>query len=254
MDAAAHRQRHQRHPPLRLGDAGHPTRRHPRRARPRTRRPADPPPPLHRPDVVLPLLEPAPGAAGPPDSRRHVQMAHRRRSSTCQADLRPGRRTGHPLALLAPLEHHGLARLRLHRRGHRLPASTLRSPRRASRPGRHRHPRTAPPTARRRHPRPTTGPRAPSDLVHLAATAPISSAPLPPAMAYLRRDNTMITTIYGCRISSARNWVTFLDVMDVPRSAWIVPGAAPPFLMMAFSMNCWASSPFSVGQISQWIT
>src|SRR5690606_306194 len=54
--------------------------------------------------------------------------------------------------------------------------------------------------------------------------------------------------------SSARNWVTFLDVMDVPRSAWIVPGAAPPFLMMAFSMNCWASSPFSVGQISQWIT
>src|SRR5690606_24417127 len=41
---------------------------------------------------------------------------------------------------------------------------------------------------------------------HLAATAPISSAPLPPAMAYLRRDNTMITTIYGCRNRERVDW------------------------------------------------
>ncbi|MEU6415680.1 hypothetical protein [Microbispora sp. NPDC046933] len=37
-------------------------------------------------------------------------------------------------------------------------------------------------------------------LVHLATTTPIPRPPLPPAMARLRRNNTMITTIYGCRI------------------------------------------------------
>jgi hypothetical protein len=51
--------------------------------------------------------------------------------------------------------------------------------------------------------------------------------------------------------SSARNWVTVLEVMDVPRSAWMVFGTVPPLRMMAFSMNALASSPFSVGQISQ---
>src|SRR5882757_2105959 len=50
---------------------------------------------------------------------------------------------------------------------------------------------------------------------------------------------------------STSNCTTVFDVIEVPRSAWIVFGAEPPFFAMAFSMNLLASSPLSVGQISQ---
>jgi hypothetical protein len=42
-----------------------------------------------------------------------------------------------------------------------------------------------------------------------------------------------------------------LEVIDVPRSAWIDLGFFPPLPVMARLMNALASSPVSVGQISQ---
>src|SRR5487761_882264 len=45
---------------------------------------------------------------------------------------------------------------------------------------------------------------------------------------------------------SASSWVTVLDVIEVPLSAWIAPGAIPLLPAIAFWMNAFARSPFSV--------
>ena len=52
-----------------------------------------------------------------------------------------------------------------------------------------------------------------------------------------------------CRSESST--ATGLDVIDVPRSAWMETGATPPLLVTAASMNALASSAFSVACTSQ---
>jgi len=71
------------------------------------------------------------------------------------------------------------------------------------RPGRradpdHR-PRIAAAPARHRHPAAPARPRPPAALVGLAAPPPAPRPPSPPALAQLRRDNTMITPSYSRR-------------------------------------------------------
>ena len=44
---------------------------------------------------------------------------------------------------------------------------------------------------------------------------------------------------------SDRSWATVLEVIEVPLSAWMYAGFAPPLAMIAFSMNVLARSPFS---------
>jgi hypothetical protein len=109
---------------------------------------------------------------------------------------RPGRRKGHPLDVLAPLDRDVPARLHLPRRrrcpsaparhrlrpGHRTPPGHRSGA--AAAPARHRHP-TAPPR-----------PGSPAALVDLATPPPAPRPPRPPALERLRRDNTMITTNY----------------------------------------------------------
>jgi hypothetical protein len=54
--------------------------------------------------------------------------------------------------------------------------------------------------------------------------------------------------------SSASRPATVLEVMDVPRSAWIEAGLTPALAAMALVKNSLARVPFSVGQISQCTT
>jgi len=53
--------------------------------------------------------------------------------------------------------------------------------------------------------------------------------------------------------SFAYSAATVSDVMGLPRSAWTRPGLMPSLAAMACSMNSFASSPVSDGQISQWM-
>jgi hypothetical protein len=126
-------------------------------------------------------------------------LANRGRSSTCQAEHRPGRWTGHPLEILAPLDCDLPARLHLprHRRRRATPARCQLRPGRRTDPG-HR-PGAAAAPARHRHPTTSARPGPPAALVGLAAPPPAPRPPSPPTLERLRRDNTMITTNYSCR-------------------------------------------------------
>ena len=195
----AHRVRDQGHPALRLGDAGGDQRRYPRghgdgHSVLLARR--------HRYTGTLsfyrcwtpgpvPLSRLIAIAVGP--------LADRRRSPARQAEHRPGRRAGHPLEVLAPLDRDLPARLHLPRRRRRLATPA----RRRLRPGRradpdHR-PGAAAAPARHRHPATPARPGPPAALVRLATPPPAPRPPSPPTLERLRRDNTMITTNYSCR-------------------------------------------------------
>ena len=125
------------------------------------------------------------------------------RSPTCQAGRRPGRRAGHPLDVLAPLERDLPARLHLPRR-HRCRATPARH---RLRPGRRADPDhrsgTATAPARRRHPTTPARPRPPAALVMVATPPPAPGPPSPPTLERLRRDCSMITTNYSRRIRGA---------------------------------------------------
>src|SRR3974390_284331 len=54
--------------------------------------------------------------------------------------------------------------------------------------------------------------------------------------------------------SRASRPVTVLEVIEVPRSAWMAMGAIPPLAWMAGAMNSFARAPVSAGQISQPMT
>src|SRR5262249_49336795 len=160
--------------------------------------------PLHRPAVVLPVLDTRAGAAVAADRRRGHPLAHRGRSSACQAGRRPGRRAGHPLDVLAPLDPGLPARLHLPRRRRRraTPArGRLGSGRRADPDPR---PRAAAAPARHRHPATPARPPPPVALVGLAAPPPAPRPPSPPTLEHLCRDNTMITTNHDYRIRPVR--------------------------------------------------
>ena len=128
-----------------------------------------------------------------------IQLADRRRSPTRQAEHRPGRRAGHPLEVLAPLDRDLPARLHLPRRRRRraTPARGRLRPGRRADPD-HR-PGAAAAPARHRHPTTPARPGPPAALVHLATPPPAPRPPSPPTLERLRRDNTMITTNYSCR-------------------------------------------------------
>jgi hypothetical protein len=114
-------------------------------------RAADPPAPLHRHTVVLPLLDTRARCAIPADRRCGPPLADRGRSPNSQAGHRAGRRAGHPLEILAPLDRHLPARL--HLPGHRRRRATPARPQpRDSRADPHHRPRTAAAVARHRHP------------------------------------------------------------------------------------------------------
>jgi SRSO17 transposase len=117
----------------------------------------------------------------------------------CQAEHRPGRRAGHPLEVLAPLDRDLPARLHLPRRRRRLaaPARCRFRPGCRTDPG-HRSGAAAAP-ARHCHPAAPARPGPPPALVGLATPPPVPRPPSPPTLERLRRDNTMITTNYSCR-------------------------------------------------------
>jgi SRSO17 transposase len=124
---------------------------------------------------------------------------NRRRSPAQQTGSWTGRRAGHPLEVLAPLDRDLPARLHLprDRRGHPTPARGRLRHRRRADPG-HR-PGTAAAPARHRHPAAPARPGPPAALVGLARPP---SAPRPGSsqtLERLRRDNAMITTNYSCR-------------------------------------------------------
>ena len=60
--------------------------------------------PVHRHAVVVPVLDARAGPAVQADRRRIGQVANRGGSPAQQAEHRPGRRAGHPLEVLAPLD------------------------------------------------------------------------------------------------------------------------------------------------------
>ena len=149
--------------------------------------------------VVLPVLDTRPGPAVPADRHRGRPLANRGRSPARQAEHRPGRRAGHPLEILAPLDRALPARLHLPRR-RRSPAT----------PARGRLdldagliPITVPELLRLL--RDTVIPPPRRDRAHrlhwsdLATPPPAPRPPSPPTLERLRRDNTMITTNYSCR-------------------------------------------------------
>src|SRR5208282_3668028 len=111
----------------------------------------------------------------------------------------PGRGTGHPLEVLAPLDRDLPARLHLPRRRRRrpTPARHRLRPGRRTDPG-HR-PGAAAAPARHRHPAAPARPGAPAALVGLATPPPARRPPSPPTLERLRRNNTMITTNYSYR-------------------------------------------------------
>src|SRR5487761_1198981 len=168
---------------------------------------------------VLLVLAAGAGPAGPADRRRSGQVANRGRSPAGQAGHRPGRGAGHPLEILAPLDHDLPARLHLPRR-HRRRAAPARH---RLRPGRRAHPdhrsRTAAALARPRHPATAAGPRPPAALVHLATTPPAPRPPSPSTLESLRRDNTMITTNYSCR-NWKRSEAPRAQTIASPKSSW----------------------------------
>jgi hypothetical protein len=137
------------------------------------------------------------GPAVPADRHRSGQVADRGRSPACQAEHRPGRRAGHPLEVLAPLDRDLPARLHLPRRHPATPARGRLRPGRRADPG-HR-PGTAAAPARHRHPATPARPAPPAALVHLAPPPPAPRPPSPQTLERLCRDNTMITTNYSCR-------------------------------------------------------
>ncbi len=108
--------------------------------------------------------------------------------------------TGPPLEVLAPLDRDLPAHLHLPRRRRR-PATPGR---RRLRPGRRADPGNRPGTAaapaRHRHPTTPARPGPPAALVSLATPPPAPRSPSPSTLEHLRRDNTMITTNYSCRI------------------------------------------------------
>src|SRR6185437_2316777 len=170
-------------------------------------RPAGPASPLYRPAVVLQVLDTRPGPAVPANRHRIGQVADRRRSPAQQAGDQPGRRAGHPLEILAPLDRDLPARLYLPRsRRRRAPRA-----RRRLRPGRRTCPDhgsgAAAAPARHHHLAAPAGPGPPAALVGMATSPPAPRPPGPPTLERLRRDNTMITTNYSCRRSCAR-WRT----------------------------------------------
>src|SRR5262249_38870804 len=83
-------------------------------------------------------------------------------------------------------------------------AAEQRPARHGLRPGRrtdpHHRPGTAAAPARHRHPATPARPGPPAALVSLATTPPAPRPPSPSTLEPLRRDNTMITTNYSCRI------------------------------------------------------
>src|SRR5205814_5528484 len=123
------------------------------------------------------------------------------------AGRRPGRRAGHLLDVLAPLDRDLPARLHLPGRRRRPAAPARGRPRPGRRANPHHRPRAA--AAAARHPHPTAAPRSapPAALVNMATPPPASCPASPPKMERLRRDSTMITTNYSCRISGVRHEV-----------------------------------------------
>ena len=164
-------------------------------------RPADPAAPLYRHPVVLPVLDTRPGPAVPADRHRGQPLANRGRSSARQAEHRPGRRAGHPLEILAPLDRALPARLHLPRRRRRsaTPARGRLRPGRRADPD-HR-PGAAAAPARHRHPAAPARPGPPAALVGLATPPPAPRPPSPPTLERLCRDNTMISRV-GCTARS----------------------------------------------------
>ena len=108
------------------------------------------------------------------------------RSSACQAEHRPGRRAGHPLEVLAPLDRALPARLHLPR-GRRSSATPARD---RLRPGRRADPDHCPGTAaapaQHRHPAAPARPGPPAALVNLATPPPAPRPPSPPTLERLR--------------------------------------------------------------------
>ena len=203
----------------------------------RAQRPADPPAPLYRHTVVLPVLDTRTGPAVPADRHRGQPLANRGRSSARQAEHRPGRRAGHPLEILAPLDRALPARIHLPRR-RRSSATPARGP---LRPG-HRadpghRPGAAAAPARHRHPAAAARPGPPAALVGLAAPPPAPRPPSPPTLERLRRDSTMITTNYSCRISALLKIPLELPLARRHKP----PGAAAPAAPSAAKMA--ATSP-----------
>src|SRR5262249_34282068 len=91
--------------------------------------------------------------------------------------------------------------------------------RRQLRPGRradpgHR-PGAAAALARHRHPVAPARTAPPAALVHLATPPPAPRPPSPPALECLRRDNTMITTKYSCRIGAVEGSVIVDPALDL---------------------------------------
>ena len=141
------------------------------------------------------------------------QVADRRRSPARQAEHRPGRRAGHPLEVLAPLDRDLPARLHLSRRRRR-PATRARCqlrPGRRADPG-HR-PGAAAAPARHRHPATPARPGPPPALVGLATPPPAPRPPSPSTLERLRRDNTMITT---------NECTSILQVLKIILGIWLV--------------------------------
>jgi hypothetical protein len=151
----------------------------------------------NRQAVLLPLLDTGPGPAGPADRCRGSQVADRGRSSADEAGHRPGRRAGHPLEVLAPLDVALPAGLYLppRRRGSATPARGRR--RSGGRTGPDHRSGAAAATARHRHPATARRSASPAALAHLATTPSAPRPPSAPALECLRRDNTMMRT--SCR-------------------------------------------------------
>jgi hypothetical protein len=126
------------------------------------------------------------GPAVPADRLRGHPLAHRGRSSARQAGHRPGRRAGHPLEVLAPLDRALPARLHLprRRRGSATPARNRLRPGRRADPD-HR-PGAAAAPARHRHPAAPARPGPPAALVSLPTPPPAPRPPSPPTLGRLR--------------------------------------------------------------------
>jgi len=109
-----------------------------------------------------------------------------------QAGHRPGRRAGHPLEVLAPLDRDLPARLHLPRRRRRraTPARGQLRPGCRADPG--YRPGAAAAPARHRHPATPARPGPPAALVSVATPPPAPRRPGPPTLERLRRDSTVV--------------------------------------------------------------
>jgi hypothetical protein len=115
--------------------------------------------------VTVPVLDVRASPAVPADRRRGRPLAHRGRPPARQAEHRPRRRAGHPLEVLAPLDHTLPARLHLPRCRYRPAAPAGHQLRTGRRTDPDHRPGTATAPARHRHPAAPPGP-SPSDALY----------------------------------------------------------------------------------------